>query len=380
MAKPPSSDKALSRSSMAAELMGLAQEKSSQKRVELLRRITDAYLDHSNTNSQAEQFLFDEIVTKLVGKVDTSDKIQVSVSLSKMPELPEALARTLATDSDIEVARPVVRDYRGLSEKILIDVATRGSQDHLHAVASREIVTAPVTDVVVKRGDQRTTRALAGNQGAQFSQEGMKTLIGKAEKDIDLQALVVGRTDLSIEAVRALLPVISRELTARLRGKAIELDESIVRRHLVDWMNDHNENTSRVEAHIDGIRKGDLKLNDIAMELIKGKRLFDAATVLAGTIDLDRYHAFNILTCAKSESVLLLLKSVHLSWPNVAAFLKLRQTKIAYDDTDKLAEQGDYEAIDPATAQRVVRFLKVRRMAITPSPGDAAPSAPSIAS
>jgi hypothetical protein len=211
---------------------GIGARKSSQKRVELLRRITDAYLDHSNTNSQAEQFLFDEIVTKLVGKVDTPDKIQVSVSLSKMPEIPEALARTLATDTDIEVARPVVRDYRALSEKILIDVATRGSQDHLHAVASREIVTAPVTDVVVKRGDQRTTRALAGNKGAQVSQEGMKTLIGKAEKDIDLQALVVGST------YRPKSPRLApRDFTGADRPasrQAIELDESVVRRHLVD--------------------------------------------------------------------------------------------------------------------------------------------------
>src|SRR3972149_7936956 len=158
-----------SRSSMAADLMGLAQEKSSHKRVELLRRITDAYLDHSDENSQAEEFLFDDIVTKLVGKVSTPDKIQVSENLSKLPELPEGLARTLATDSNIEVARPVVRDYRGLSEKILIDVATRGSQAHLHAVARRETIPAPVTDVVVKRGDQRTTQTLAGNQGAQIS-------------------------------------------------------------------------------------------------------------------------------------------------------------------------------------------------------------------
>jgi hypothetical protein len=135
-----------------------------------------------------------------------------------------------------------------------------------------------------------------------------------------------------------------------------------------------------VEAHIGGIRKGNLNLNDVAMELIKGKRLFDAATLLAGTIDLDRNHAFNILTCAKSESVLLLLKSVNLSWPNVAAFLKLRQTKIAYEETDQQAEQGDYEAIDPAAAQRVVRFLKVRRMAITTSTIDAATSVPSLAS
>ena len=102
--------------------------------------------------------------------------------------------------------------------------------------------------------------------------------------------------------------------------------------------------------------------------------------MLAGTVDLDRYHAFNILTCAKSESVLLLLKSVHLSWPNVAAFLKLRRTKIAYDETDQQAEEGDYEAIDPAAAQRVVRFLKVRRIAMTSSPGDAATSVPSLAS
>jgi uncharacterized protein (DUF2336 family) len=376
----PTSSRVTRRSAMAAELIGLAQEKSSQKRVELLRRITDTYLDQSAMTSPAEQFLFDDIVTKIVGSISTADKIEVSESLSKLPEVPEVLARTLATDSNIEVARPLVRDHRGLSEKILIDVATTGSQDHLHAVASRDTVTEPVTDVVVRRGDRRVTQTLAGNQGAQFSREGMRTLIGKAEKDGDLQALIVGRADLSIEAIGNLLPLISQEMASRLRGKAAEFDQSIVRKHFVDWVKGHQENISRIDSLIEGISKGDLKLDDVAMELMKGKRLFDVAMLLAGMIDLDRYHAFSVLTRAKTESVLLLMRSAQISWRIVDTFLKLRRTKMDYDEDRKQTECGEYETIDAATAQRVVRFLKVRRMALAAPADDGAESAAPLAS
>jgi hypothetical protein len=354
-------------SSFGRDLFLLASEKSSAKRVELLRRITDAYLEQSDEHTSAEHYLFEEIVTKLVGKVSRTDRIRASTDLSKLPELPEALARRLASDSDIEVARPIVRDHHGLSEAILIEVATHGSQEHLHAIATRPVVTPPVTDVVVTRGDGRTVRTLTGNQGAQFSNEGMRTLIGRAEADVDLQALLVERADLSLEAINKLLPMVSQELATRLHGRAVEIDVSSVQNHLLDWMDDRKKNIERIEAYIERLRRGDLMLDVIAMKLIRNKRLLDTATIFAAMIDLDRYFGFNVLTRGKAQSVLLLLKSINLSWQAVDGFLELRRDKLAIDE-DRV-DRSEYEAIDTAAAQRVVRFLKVRRSTTARSSG-----------
>lgn len=54
--------------STLADLTQLALEKSSQKRVELLHRITDAYVATSDDHSSAEQYLLNDIVEKLLSK------------------------------------------------------------------------------------------------------------------------------------------------------------------------------------------------------------------------------------------------------------------------------------------------------------------------
>jgi hypothetical protein len=368
------SNKKNPQSLMTTELMELALEKSLEKRLELLRRLTDVYLEQPNQNAPAAESLLNDIVKGLLSRVDRPDRIQAAADLSKLPALPGVLARALATDSDFEVAQPIIRDHRGLSDDILVDVAENGSQERLYAIAARSVVTAPVTDVVVRRGDQNVVRTLAANKGAQFSSEAMETLISKAERDGVLQTHIVGRTDLSIEAVGKLLPMISQELAARLGSKTIGFDGSAMRQHFTDWMRDRNKNVAAVDAYIDGIRKGDLKLNDVVIELIRNKRLLDTATVLAAMIYLDRSYTFNVLTRGNAQSTMLLLKSMQLSWPVVDSFLKLRRAKVGPGDMENPVERHEYEAIDLATAQRIVRFMKVRRTAATSSGGNDGPA------
>lgn len=348
---------------LEADLVELASERSSERRIELLHRITDAYVVQADQYSAAEKYLFEEIISKLIEKVTSQSRAEVSVKLAGLPDLPDALAHQLASDSDIEVARPIIRYCRGLSEQTLIDVAKKGSQDHLQIIAGRPVVTPPVTDVVVTSGDRNTVRTLAANQSAQFSIKGMNTLISKAKTDVDLQALIVERADLSLNAIGKLLPMISDELTNRLRGTAIEVDEVVVQRHLNEWAKDRQINIERTDAYINGIRNGDLNLNDVILQLVGGRRLFDAATVVAATVDLDRYYTFNLLTCGKIQAALLLLRSADLSWPAAEGLLRLRIAKAGVDEFEELPPRRDYDAIDVAIAQRVVRFMKVRRVA-----------------
>jgi hypothetical protein len=73
------------------------------------------------------------------------------------------------------------------------------------------------------------------------------------------------------------------------------------------------------------------------------------------------------------QSTMLLLKSMQLSWPVVDSFFKLRRVKTGIDDMDGAVERQEYEAIDLATAQRIVRFVKIRRTAAAPSEGQDLP-------
>lgn len=177
----------------------------------------------------------------------------------------------------------------------------------MHAIPGRPGIAPPVTDFVVTRGDEKTERSLAANKGAQFSKMGMRTLIAKAAKDVDLRALIVECIDLSIAAIGKLLPLISQELARRMHGIPIDFDESEMSHYVVDWMNDRGGNLARVARFIDSIRKGDLVLEDVVRELIRAEHLLDTASVIAATTDLDWLYACDVLMRGKQEAALLLL-------------------------------------------------------------------------
>lgn len=351
----------------AIELIELSQEKSPQKRLELLRRITDEFIEESDNFSNTSRYLLNEIVTRVMAQLRGRERAAAATTLSKMPHLPEDVVRNLASDQDIAIARPILQDYGDLSEQILVDVASVGSQAHLHAMASRPQLGTPVTDIVVQRGDSQVVRTLTANQGARFSRDGMRTLIDKAEKDARLQRLIVDRCDLTFEAVGQLLPLISQELAGRLHGTDMTFDITVLQDQVVSWMSYRKRSIDKVNQVIEDVRRGSLKVENAMMEFVVSRQLLNVATLIAAVCDLERDYAFNLLTQGRTENVLLLLKSLNLPWPTTEAFLKLRLEKLGEGVCGKMVEEGAYSSIDLQAAQRVIRFLKVRRL-VKPEP------------
>ena len=67
-------------SQFATDLIALASERSSEKRVELLRRVTGAYLEQDGQRSSAEQYFFHEVVSNFVDKIKGGQKVAASVT------------------------------------------------------------------------------------------------------------------------------------------------------------------------------------------------------------------------------------------------------------------------------------------------------------
>lgn len=350
-------------STLAEDLARLAAERSSDKRVELLRRVAEAYTTHAEPPVATEQYLFNEVVSKLVEKIGGADRAAAAITLATMKKLPDDVVRTLASDADIAVARPMIRDYEAMPEGILVDIARTGSQEHLRVIAARNEVTPPVTDVVVERGDTTVVGILAANSGARFSDAGMRRLVGKARDDRHLQALLIDRKDLPLTAIEDLLPMVTDELARRLCDNAAGMNDAAVKRHLAEWLAERKKNAERTEAYIAGIRNGDLNAGDIVRGLFAQGRLYDAAIVLASVLSLDRGYTFGVLAGSNLQSAVLLMRAATLTWPVVEAFLKLREAKSAQYEYRTPPTRAQYLALDAGAAQRVIRFAKVRQVA-----------------
>jgi hypothetical protein len=351
---------------LAQDLAQLALENSSDKRLKLLRRLTDVYLESDEEAVPAAQYLFDELVERILGGINANDRADASVQFSTMNRIPDSLAHRLATDDDIRVAAPMVQNYEALSENTLLAVAQKGSQEHLQSIVRRAVISPSVSDIVVERGDQNTVRKLAAHRGAQFSSGGMRKLALKSEADAELQSLLVDRADLSLEAIGVLLPRVSEELATRLRNRSIATDQAVLDSQVTGWMQERSKNIARTDAYIRGIREGHLRLEDVVKETLRSKRLLDVVTVFAGVMNLDTAHAFALFAKGTSETTLLLLRSIGLPWPLVEGFLELKKEKLE-GQPDEDVVQAVYESIDIAAAQRVVRFMKVRRVASAPA-------------
>ena len=355
---------------MFAELTELARERSSGKRIELLRRMTDLYFSGLDSRTTAEVFLFNDIVQKIVDSVERDAKVQIAVNLATLPNFPREIVLHLADDSDIDVARPVIRGATALTDEDLVSIAMRGLQAHLCAIAMRESLSEVVTNVLVDRGDREVVHTVSANDGARFSPYGIDQLIEKAQDDVDLHAILVERPDLSQETVDKLLPLISGHLVIKLAERNFDVGELLspqmtetIRQRVTAALRDRRANIRQTEYYMEQVREGVLTLDEAIQQLAQSKRLLDIATVMSEFVQLDRSHMFTIITGGKLQTLMITFRSLDLAWNTFNAVIALREAKFGKRFEKSKDLKRDYEAIDPALTQRVIRFLKVRQMA-----------------
>src|SRR5215472_11055808 len=119
---------------MFTELRYLAEERSPEKRLDLLHKITDLFFAAIDMHTEAETSLFNEVIDHIVDQISHNAKIDVATNLATLPGFPLPVVRRLARDEDIEIARPVIRGALGLTDLDLIGIARKASDQHLDAI------------------------------------------------------------------------------------------------------------------------------------------------------------------------------------------------------------------------------------------------------
>jgi uncharacterized protein (DUF2336 family) len=355
---------------MHQELTRIAAERSPEKRLELLHRVTDLYLDGVDTNSNSEAYLFNEIMEKIVDQFSRDIKKQVSSTLAILADFPSNIVRKLADDADIEIARPVLRNAFSLTDDDLVHLAQRGSQAHLAAIAGRATVPEKVTDVLIDRGEREVVHTVTGNHGARFSESGMDRLLGKAEEDVDLREMLVERPDLSPRVVERLLPLVSESLAMKLAERGYDVQGALppdmvasLRQRFTMALRIRKENILQVSVVIEEIRKGHARLDESVRQIAETGRLLDVSALMSTFTRLDRDHVFKLLYKGQMQTILVLCRSLELSWATLDAILAIRAVKNGETYFSDPTVRAEYEATDMVTSQRAIRFLRVRQVA-----------------
>jgi uncharacterized protein (DUF2336 family) len=351
------------------ELTTLARDNNADKRRELLRRISDMFVESAGAHSNLENELFGDVMARVVNSVEEVARVELADKLAPQDLAPHEIIVKLARDSGM-VAKSVLKTSKVLTDADLIEIASQKSEGHLVAIAARKGVSEAVTDVLVNKGSDLVLETVAGNLTAHVSTTSFTQMAHRASASQALQTAMVSRKDLPPAALEELVPLLSQELTWRLMERGYNLEAQLpdvlvaqLRARLAGVVNEKSREQRDVKVMIADIRDGRQTLADTVIMLAKYDRAYDLAEVMANMLDIDVKSAIGAILGEKTDPLIVLLRAVDLGLEPFDAMLQLRSKRMrrVIRMTSKL--KSSYMGTSQEYAQRALRFHKVRSAA-----------------
>ncbi|HEY0441003.1 MAG TPA: DUF2336 domain-containing protein [Xanthobacteraceae bacterium] len=345
---------------------------SSERRTQMLRRVTDLFLDRAPKLSEQQTAVFDEVIDRLADKMELRIRQELAEKLALTPLAPPNITRRLATQ-EIEVARAILVNSTTLCENDLVAIASEADQPHLLSISERAVLSSRVTDVLVQRGDQQVVRSVAGNDGASFSDFGFAAMVEKAGGDEVLQERLGARRDLPKAHTEALLQVATERVRQRLLTSGqFDGDSSAARtmRALADDVLKRPASRDldyiTATAAVDEVERAchGIGRNELVGFAAAGREA-ELIVALARMSGLPIETIEGIWRAEPDDGVIILAKALGLDWPTTREIIRASPDRASVFRNDIPAKK--YVQLSPQVAQRVVRFWKVRQASLAPA-------------
>jgi uncharacterized protein (DUF2336 family) len=351
--------------SLIDELETAISQRNIASRAEILRRITDLFAAGSTNFSSEQTSLFDDVMGRLVNEIDHSARAAFGERIADLRNTPPRITRELALDDSIDVAGAVLRRSESVDEDTLITGTRTKGQDHLLAISQRSQLSESVTDVLVERGDQKVVISTAANAGARFSDFGYTKLVSRSKHDNELALLVWSRPDIRREYLLTLFEsaseTVQRKFEAADRSKADLVHEMIKQAadQLQTSLRDHSSDFAVAMAHVEQLhQKGQLTEQQLCRFAERGK--FDETTAALSLLtELPVGAIERALVHDTGDQLLVLAKSINLSWKTTRAVLAVRSG--AGGEFPEYFER--FNRLRPETARAAIQFYRLRERA-----------------
>lgn len=175
----------------------LAKDGDVDVRLALVRRLMDL-LPNVTEDKQSQLYAYAVNALATLARDEVLKvRIALSTTLKDYAYSPPSVASQLAKDAEQEVAEPMLRFCVALSDEDLLEILA----DHpapwvLTAIASRDQVSEPISDVIIEAEDSESGRVLIGNEGARFYPETLQSVVQRAADIPDWQKPLVERKEL----------------------------------------------------------------------------------------------------------------------------------------------------------------------------------------
>ncbi len=344
------------------ELQTLSSTKSSESRRKLLHRITDLFVITSDQQDKTHRQAFDQIMDQLAYELEKSVRAEFADRLADMPEAPARITHKFAID-EIDVARPVLQRSKILSDDFLVKVAKTQSQDHLLAISTREEIAAKITDVLVNRGNTKVLQKVSANQGASFSRKGFEKLSQEAGNCEILNTNLSKRPDTPADLLKNIKKRVAEKIKAEAKEAGSEISDREID-HTVDVksMNIELSDAEREAAYqeIEYLHKRKQLDERVIMHYVKMGKIQETIYALSLVTEIDEKTIRHGLLSAELPALAVMCRANNFERSTFASLLQLREDNSNISSNAVIDAIRRYETLDLSTAQRVMRFLKIR--------------------
>ena len=170
----------------------------------------------SNELSDKENELVLAIIEMLSDQGEVEVREALAEPLKSCPNLPQNVARRLASDSAESVAVPIIRCSPVLDDEDLIAVVESGPIAIQLAVAKREEVSPEVADALLATRNEKIIGALLANKGADLPERLLNRVIDEFGSFTSFHPLLVERPFLPLSVVARVQAVVGDEHRERL--------------------------------------------------------------------------------------------------------------------------------------------------------------------
>lgn len=325
---------------------------SSDARRQLLNAVTDLFLLDQDPTELAKEH-YGEIATHSLPHLDGEERRSYAGNVAAAPSLPHTVAMSLANDTDVEVARLVLRLSPVLTDTDLAAIAVSQSQQHLVAIAERVRLSESVTDILVERGGSDVLQTVSSNEGAQFSEKGFDRLLSRGADDAVVATRLAQRSDLAPDRAERVLRIVEQMADAPAApNSSITAGQSLARTA--------RQQRLEVKLLLADLAAGRRKLDDVLIMLAEEDRAFHLAQVLAQAADITSEQALRVLMQRDARGIAVTCKSLGVNAAAYRCLSDFRNRRLYFAPRDLDAVVKEYANIDMALSERTLRFLKVR--------------------
>lgn len=354
--------------SLIAELENTLNSGTGAQRSDILRRITDLFVQQADDYSTEQVGLFDDVIGHLIRKIERAALIELSDRLAPIDNAPRNVVGQLARNDDIAVAAPILENSSIPTDDDLVEIAKTRSQYHLLAIAGRTSVGVTVTDVLVDRGNAAVLHKVTGNHGAHFSSRGFARITSKAEQDANLAAAIAARRDVP----PSLFDELVLKATETVRQRIMVTAAPEVRERVTQTLSSIARQVTQSEARRSAARSGvgsgartllrdPRRLRADLAECIKARSAPETIATFAALCEIPAATVRNLIRLGAEDGMLILGKAAELGWPEMKDVLTVAMPKfIEYPDDEKALFEK-FITLSPANAQRALRFIKVTK-------------------